>query len=172
MRLSDDNETMSIEVPSEWGDVETGDWIVRGKTVGVFIAAAPDLGNFYASRANPGVFFGASRDLAGRAQGTNLALTGNPAIGGLLADEASRRPGRCQAGGRFAYHDNFYTGNYDLSLNCMAGSRGEITLVTMPPSQQYLTLVRIHVNSQADLDAATHILDTYQVDDPSLKGDE
>jgi hypothetical protein len=172
MRLSDDTGTISIEVPAEWGDVATGSWKIQGKDIGVFIAAAPDLGNFYASRAEPGVFFGASHDLSGIFQAPNLTLTSNPAIVQRLIDAAGNQQGRCKDGGRFNYHDNFYSGNYTLGLNCLSGSQGEITLVTMPPSQQYITLLRIHVNSQADLDAATHIMDTFQVEDPRLSDDD
>jgi len=42
----------------------------------------------------------------------------------------------------------------------------------MPPSQQYLALLRIHITSRADIDAATHILDTYQVLNSSLKDED
>jgi len=172
MRLSDDTESLSIEVPAEWKDVSTGIWNVGGKPVGVFIAAAPDLSSFYASHAEAGVFFGASPDLMGSIQRASRAQTSNAVIGQLLADEAGRRQGSCQNGGRFAYHDNFYLGNYDLTLNCASGNRGEIDLVSLPPSQQYITLLRIHLNSQADLNAATHILNTFQVTNPALKDDD
>jgi hypothetical protein len=145
---------------------------VGGKAVGVFIAAAPDLGSFYTSRAGAGVFFGASTDLAGNSQGTNRAPTANSVIGQMLTNETGHHQGLCQDGGRFAYHDNFYLGSYDLSLNCTLGNRGEIDLVTLPPSQQYVTLLQIHFNSQADLDAATHIFDTFQVINPALKEDD
>lgn len=170
MRLTDDTGSLSIEVPTAWTDVGTGVWTVGGKALGVYIAAAPDLGSFNASRAEPGIFFGASTQIAS-IQGANRTQTPNSFIGQMLTNEAMVRPGVCQNGGRFAYQDNFYLGNYDLTLNCSTGNRGEIDLVTLPPSQQYFTLLRIHLNSHADLDAATHILDTFQVTNPTLKDD-
>jgi hypothetical protein len=170
--LTDDVDALSMETPSDWSDIETGPWIVQGQTVGIFIAAAPDLGAFYASRAEPGVFFGASRDLVGSTRVMSPAEVTNPVIGKVLLDEEGSRQGRCQDGGRFSYRDNFYLGDYDVSLNCASGSRGEITLVTMPPDQQYMMLLRIHITNQADMAAAAHILDTYQVINPSLKDED
>ena len=58
VRVTDDLETISMQIPSHWRDVETGPWLVKGKEQGIFIAASPNLDNYYASGNEPGVFFG------------------------------------------------------------------------------------------------------------------
>ena len=172
VRLTDDSDFLSIEIPAEWSDVETDRWVVRGQDIGIYIAAAPDLSQFYDSHSQPGVFFGASIVLVGNQRVANGALTTHPALRQLLSDEKASRRGQCQDGGRFSYQDNFYLGNYDLYLKCQSGSPSQIVLVSMPPSQQYLTLLRIHITSEADLDAASHIFESYQVLNSSLEDDD
>ena len=171
IRVTDDTESMSMRVPSEWDDVETGPWIVQGKEVGIFIAAAPNLDRFYGDGAEPGVFFGASRDLAGNTRVTNPAHTLNPAILRLLSRERGNNWGRCRDSGRFAYENDFYRGQYDLYLDCVRTGHGELVIVTMPAHQEFITYLRITVANQGDLDAATHILDTYQVLNTHLEDD-
>jgi hypothetical protein len=171
MSVTDDVESMTMQVPSEWHDVETGRWIVKGQDVGIFIAAAPDLDRFYESSSEPGVFFGASRDLAGSKRVANPALMLNPAILNLLSDEHGNHQGRCRDGGRFAYENDFYRGQYDVYLNCVQAGQGELVVVTMPAHQEFITYLRITIINQSDLAAAAHILDTYQVTNPRLQDD-
>jgi hypothetical protein len=167
VRVTDDIEAMSLQVPIEWNDIQTGTWTVRGRDVGLFIKASADL-NHFASSDEPGVFFGVSRELADAPAVSNPALTLNPAILRLLSDQKANRQGRCRDSGRFAYQDNFFRGDYDLYLDCTEGGVGEIVLVTMPAHQSYLTFLRINLRSADDLYAATHILESYQVLNGSL----
>jgi hypothetical protein len=167
-RVTDDIESISMRVPTEWDDIETGPWMRNGRQIGIFIAAAPDLDKFYNSDLEPGVFFGVSRDLAGKNRVTNPALVLNPAVGQVLGTERANRQNRCRHGGRFGYQNDFFRGEYDSFLDCKRAGQGELVIVTMPAHQEFVTVLRIGVVTQADLDAAAHILDTYQVLNPSL----
>jgi hypothetical protein len=167
-RVMDDIESISMRVPRSWRDVESGPWVVDDQTVGRYIAAAPDLYQ-YSVGSGPGVFFGVSTSLAGNQKVSNPALMVNPAISQLLLHEQNQKQGQCQSNGRFAYSDNHYQGDYDLYLDCINGQTGQIVLATMPAHQNYISLVRITINSEADLIAANTILNTFQVLNPSLE---
>jgi hypothetical protein len=167
-RVTDDIESISMRVPRSWRDVESGLWVVDGQTVGRYITAAPDLHEF-TDGSGSGVFFGVSRSLVGNQAVSNPALMVNPAVSQLLLREQNQKRGRCQNNGRFAYADNYYQGEYDLYMDCSTGQTGQIILATTPAHQSYISLVRITVNSEADLIAANQILNTFQVLNPSLE---
>jgi hypothetical protein len=169
VRVADYTESISMRIPSEWRDVESGEWILQGKDVGLFIAASPDLDAFYNSEGVPGVFFGASRDLAGSVRVSNPALMINPAIPQLLSNQRGNNLKKCLDKGRFDYKNEFYRGQYDLYVDCDQHGQRKLVVVTMPAHQEFITYLRISGFNQGDLDAAAHILDTYQVLNPSLK---
>ena len=171
VRVTDDLETISMQVPSHWREIETGPWLIRGNRQGIFIAASPNLERYYASANEPGVFFGVSRDLAGTQKVSNPKYGLNPAILKLLSDEKGKRQGRCRDAGRFPYRDSFYGGRYDLYLDCVDGKEREMVVVSMPAHQEFIALVQITIASDADLEAAMRILDTYQVLNSSLEDD-
>lgn len=58
--VTDDTGTLSLEVPATWTDVSGLGWSFEGATVGLSVAASPDLGAWYNGWATPGVFVGVS----------------------------------------------------------------------------------------------------------------
>ena len=151
-RITDYEEKIMVQVPVEWGDIETGAWTFKGKHTGVFLAASTDLGNFYSGRSESGVLIGVSR---------SLAQTYNPeSLLGLEKRDLSRQ---CVERGRFDYKNQFYSGHYDHFANCAEGAPGLFIFTTSSADHKSLILVRISVVSQADLGALETIINTFQV---------
>ena len=152
-RISDNEEKISLEVPVEWVDIETGEWTFKNRKAGIFLAASGNLVNFYAKGSSqPGVLIGVSRSLA---QSYNKQ--------GLLGLEKQDVPGKCIYKGRFDYKNQFYSGQYDQFTNCATGNPGLLIFTTASPDQKSLILIRIVVASQADLEAVDKIINTFQV---------
>ena len=151
-RITDNEEKITLQVPVEWGDIETGTWKYKGKNTGVFLAASADLGNFYSTRSQAGVLIGVSR---------TLAQTYNKA--GLLGIEKRDLSSQCVYTGRFDYKNQFYSGQYDQFANCASGSPGLFIFTTSSADQKSLIMIRIVAASEADLEAVDTIINTFQV---------
>ncbi len=147
-RIIDDLEMLSVDVPVEWSDIDMGYWTYRGDEVGIFIAAAADLDRFYNKRKEPGVFVGAIR-----------------ASSDLILDlEQGSFSKKCKKKGRYVYKDMFYSGQYDLYVDCeKKGGHHYIVVVAVPASQEYIFLIRVGVDKKRDLQAATRIYETFQL---------
>jgi serine protease Do len=151
-RITDNEEKISVEVPVEWIDIETGTWKFKGKDTGVFLAASPNLGEYYASASQPGVLIGVSRSLAQSYDRQSL-----------LALEKRDAPRTCVYRGRFEYQNQFYSGEYDHFTNCATNSPGLLIFTTSSADHKSLILIRIVVQSDADLEAVDKIINTFQV---------
>jgi hypothetical protein len=149
--ITDNEEKIKVQVPTEWSDIETGEWFFRGKNVGVFVAASADLGDFYSTRSQPGVLVGVSR---------SLAHTYNKE--GLLGLERRDFSRKCVHKGRFDYQNQFYSGQYDHFANC-SGTPGVLIFTTDSADRKSLILIRIIVVSEADLQAVDTIMNSFQV---------
>lgn len=150
--ITDNEEKIKLQVPVEWNDIETGVWLSKGKSVGVFVAASGDLANFYSSRSQPGVFIGVS---------SSLAHTYDK--DGLLGREKQELSKKCLYQGRFTYQTNFYQGNYDQFTNCAEGVPNLLVFTAASADKKSLILIRMNVVSEADLAAADKIINSFQV---------
>jgi hypothetical protein len=148
--ITDNEEKIKVQVPLEWGDIETGTWTFKGKNTGVFLAASTNLGEFYSTRAQPGLLIGVSRSLAQTYDKD-----------GLLGLE-KRDLRQCAHKGRFDYQNQFYSGKYDHFTNC-SGKPGWLIFTTASADGKSLILIRIAVVSEADLEAVNTIINTFQV---------
>lgn len=151
-RVTDSEEKITVQVPIEWNDIETGAWTYQGRDVGVFVAASTDLAGFYSTRSQPGVFIGVSH---------SLAHTYNE--NGLLGLEKSSLARQCLHKGRFDYKNQFYAGQYDQFTNCATGTPNLLVFTTASADRKSLILVRTVLVSEADLEAADMIMNTFQV---------
>jgi hypothetical protein len=149
--ITDNEEKVKVQVPVEWSDIETGVWTFKGKNSGVYLAASPNLGEFYSTRAQPGVLIGVSRSLAQTYDKD-----------GLLGLEKRDLPRQCAYKGRFDYQNQFYSGKYDHFTNC-SGKPGWLVFTTASADRKSLILIRIAVVSEADLEAVDTIINTFQV---------
>jgi hypothetical protein len=67
---------------------------------------------------------------------------------------------------RYDYDDGYYRGKYDLFKNCNGpGGPWYLVLSAVPSdnSQAFLILVQVQIQSDRDLDALDHILNTFDV---------
>ncbi|RPI94890.1 MAG: hypothetical protein EHM40_05060 [Chloroflexi bacterium] len=151
-RVTDNEEKINVQVPVEWSDIETGAWTYQGTEVGVFVAASSDLANFYSTRSQPGVFIGVSHSLAH-----------TYSEDGLLGLEKSDLSRQCLHKARSDYKNQFYAGQYDQFTNCRAGTPNLLVFTTTSADQKSLILLRIVLVSDADLEAADMIMNTFQV---------
>jgi hypothetical protein len=149
--ITDNEEKIRVQVPVEWGDIETGVWDFKGKKSGVFLAASADLASFYSTRSQSGVLIGVSHSLAQTYDKEGLL--------GLEKRELSRQ---CVHQGRFDYKNQFYSGKYDHFTNC-SGTPGLMVFTTASADGKSLIMIRIAVVSEADLEAVNTIINTFQV---------
>ena len=107
MSCIDENNSVTLEIPDYWTDVESGNWEFDGSNIGRAINAAPNLADFNASYTAEGVFFGASNTFA--------------LIGGyveFLDYFTEIYSSNCDLDGRYDYFDGIYRGKYDFYQNC------------------------------------------------------
>jgi len=148
--ISDDSGLMQMQVPAEWSDVDGSPWMLEGETIGVSLAAAPNIDDLYNTWTTPGVFFGATDQF-------------EVAVSDLL--DGFDYSADCTYEGRSVYQDDAYTGEYDFWYGCGSGQEGGMILVlaAQPADASYTALVLIQMLSQADLDAADQILASFVV---------
>jgi serine protease Do len=132
--VTDDFGSITVELPSAWADVDGSPWVDDGEVIGAGISAAASLDDFFSYWDEPGIFFGASDDLA--------------QLGGYVQLLDILRPDFiqvCDLDGRYEYEDILYRGKYDLFTNC-GGGEGSLFMVltasmtpTWNPSTVFLT---------------------------------
>ena len=153
--VTDDFGSITVEVPSEWVDVDGSPWVDDGEVIGAGISAAANLDDFFSYWDEPGIFFGASDDLA--------------QLGGYVQLLDILRPdfiGSCDLDGRYDYEDILYRGKYDLFTNC-GGSAGSLfmvlTAVPIDAPTEFLILLEVQIVNDGDLEAVDRILDSFEV---------
>jgi serine protease Do len=103
----DDTNSIRVDVPEYWLDVNGTSWTYDGVEIGWAISAAPSLADYEAYYDAEGLFYGASDTFAQIGGYVEfLDFYGEP----YLAD--------CDRVGRYDYNDGFYRGKYDLFTNC------------------------------------------------------
>jgi serine protease Do len=153
--VTDDYGAIQMDIPNEWSDVDGSAWVDSGDVIGSSIWASADLNTFVNSWDQPGVIFDVSNDLA--------------KLGGyvqLLDYERQSYVDACELDNRYDYDDGYYRGKYDLFKNCGgAGGPWYLILSAVPSdnSQAFLMLVEVQIQSDRDLEALDHILNTFDV---------
>ncbi len=148
VRVEDDYGAIKMEVPAEWDDVDGSPWTNDGgEILGSKLTASPS-----GEGENPFVYFGAMP----------LSEAFDP---DELLDSADFGDMCEEYGGRSDYEDQLYTGKYDYYTGCGDTDSVVFVVVAAPDDQAYLTLVMIQAISKADLEAADHIFDTFEVID-------
>lgn len=151
MAISDNDGVLTVEVPNEWGDVDGSAWTVDNEVIGWSVTAAPNLDDFYSTWTMPGMFFGASVQLADFGQDELLDYFD-------YSDS-------CTYGGRDVYEDALYAGSYDLWQECGGTDTLYVVVSAKPESGAYSIVVSIQVVTDADLAALDQILNTFVVNE-------
>ncbi|HSR30570.1 MAG TPA: S1C family serine protease [Anaerolineae bacterium] len=150
-RVDDDLGSIAMEVPVEWNAVDGSPWTddVDGSTIGASLQATTDAVLFDSYEA-PGVLF--------------LAATTAPGefdAGGIL--DLIDFGADCTYDGRADYQDSLYTGLYDYFYDCGTTGSSIFSVVAAPEDQTFFALVILQALSDADLEAADHVFDTFEV---------
>jgi serine protease Do len=152
--VSDNSNTIEIEIPAEWAQVDGSPWVNSGSTIGASISAAADLDKLNNSWTESGVFFGASDQLA--------QLGGYIQVLDVTRDSFKD----CKLKNRESYDDGLYKGAADIYTNCGGQGGSQAMVLSAVPkdnSQAYEILVELIVTKDADLNALDHILKSFKV---------
>ena len=155
--VQDDYGAIQVSVPAAWSEIDGSAWVDSGDIIGASITAAASLDNFNASYSEPGVFFGATDDIA--------ELGGYIQLLDVYRDWA--REDDCTFEYREDYEDPAFEGAFDVFSNCL-DSEGVLVILSAKPhsSTSPLVLVMVQIMSDADLDALDEILSTFDVIGP------
>lgn len=152
--VTDDYQSIQVNIPSAWSEVDGSPWVSGGDVIGASITAAANLEAFNNTFNESGVFFGVSDDIA--------------KLGGyiqLLDVYRGSFKASCEYGGRYDYKDSAFEGAYDVFQKCSGSANTLVVLAARP--QQYKTsmLITVMVNMTNDQDAAAfdEILRTFDV---------
>lgn len=147
--VNDDSGRLAVNVPAEWARVDGSAWVNSdGETLGVRLIAAPDVDAFLNSWAMPGVSFRASDSLG--MDDTQLL-------------EQLDFSGECEYGGREAYSDQLYTGQYDVWNSCGQTGATYVVLTAVPEDSAFVILLEVQIVSDADAAAFQEILNSFIV---------
>jgi serine protease Do len=152
--VQDNAGSIQVNVPSAWSEVNGDPWQVDGETVGASITASASLDNFNNNWDEPGVFFGASNDVAKLAGYIQLL----DAYQGIFRKD-------CEFKGRYDYKDTAYEGAYDIFSSCAGATNTLVVLAVRPQQNKTSMLLTVFVNMMSDQDAAAldEVLRTFDV---------
>jgi serine protease Do len=151
--VQDDSGAIQVSIPSIWGEVDGSNWVDSGEVIGAGIRAAASVDNFLNYYDEPGVFFGATDDIA--------------QLGGyieLLDVYRESFSADCKLEGRQDYEDSAFKGAYDWYTNC-AGTGNTLVVLSAKPLNSTSMLITVMVQMMTDADAAAldTILRTFDV---------
>lgn len=163
-QVTDNTGTITMEVPTDWSDVNGSSWSYRDEDIGVAITAAPSIQDWIDYYTAPGVFFGASNDFA--------------KIGGYVqfldfytGPDGFNYRGNCtySSGQRYDYDDGVYRGKFDYFYGC--GGQGGydayvLSAVSKESQGDYIIIIAVQVpaGDGQNIDAIVqHIWDTFLV---------
>jgi len=148
--ITDETGTLTVRVPAEWADVNSGDWTLEEEVIGISLKAAIDLADYDGSWSAPGLFFGASKDFAGTDSAEVLDAMD-------YADD-------CKSSERFEYDDSVFAGHYDLWEGCGDTESLWVVLAALPKENaDYLVLLNILLPAANDTAALEEILKSFNV---------
>ncbi len=150
--VTDDLNAIQVEIPLEWGDFNGTPWTDDGRIIGAAISASSNLDDFRNTFSTPGVWFGASEELAYEYYDAGSFLD-------ALADFSDY----CVYEGRFEYEDPAYSGLYDWYSTCGSAGSSIINVVAFPSDYAFLVWVQTQVVDDADLEALDRIWNSFYV---------
>jgi serine protease Do len=149
-RVTDRGQRIAVDVPAHWTDVRDGDWVINGETVGVRLAASPDVQALLAGWNTPGLLLSASATLA--------AVYEPQAV--LDAVDYSDT---CRYAGRTALKPGKHRGFFDHWQECGQGNSSAIIMAVVPERGNYLAVIELYAVTDADLAAQERILESLTV---------
>ena len=151
--VQDDYSAIQVSVPASWSEIDGSAWVDSEEVIGAAITAAASIDNFNAYYTEPGVFFGATDDIA--------RLGGYIQVLDVYRDWYREE---CTFEYREDYEDAAFEGAFDVLSNCLDSGNVVVILSAKPlNSTDLLVLVMVNIMTDADLDALDEILSTFDV---------
>ena len=160
-RVTDSTGLLQVEIPSEWDDIDPGEWSQVIDSIYAALAASPDIIDFQNTRLQPGINF----------------VLYNRAIVGSVNSELSRGAEfnqDCTFADQYEFQTSRFSGKYNLYIECGGpGGALNIDLYAEPREnpESYLLWLQVQALSDADLFALDHILQTIEVSSSLPKGE-
>jgi len=156
--VENDSGNLLAEVPSEWGERYTGydgtfegEDVDAGEGVGPAITASIDMNAWATGGPVPGMYMIASRELVREFNEDQL-------VDLSLNDLSS-----CDAGERQDFDRRPYSGKIQ-TWNCGGDSSTIFKLGAVPESRECAIVLQVKTYSEAEREAARHVLDTFEAD--------
>jgi hypothetical protein len=124
--------------------------VLEEEEIGAALSVSTDLAGFNETYETPGLFFGASNVLVAEYDTDSFLDVVS------FADE-------CVLDGRYEYDDGYYFGSYDLYIDCGDTASSIVNIAATPEDGSFLVWVLGQLVSDADVDAFSRIIDTFQV---------
>ena len=150
VRITDDSQALSFEVPASFADLNRTQWQWDGALVGSALAASPDLESFYTLWDTPGLFVGASSELPFATADEFL----DEIWFGESCDDVVRRP----------YDDGNLIGLFDLYVTCGPEESALLEMAVSPVDSDHLMEVQFVLVTERDWAVVTTVLDTLTLD--------
>lgn len=155
MWMSDDYNSVTMQVPMAWNDFDGSPWVYEGDVIGGMVSASSDLDGYFDSWLVPGVTFAASDDLASQ-KGYLELLDGNRSY---FLDA-------CELDGRYDYEDGLYRGKFDLFTKCGGPGGAEflqLSAVSKEDQFAFLIFIQAQIVDERDWDAVNQVFDSFEV---------
>lgn len=153
--IQDETGSLTVDVPSEWGDVDGRSWEEEGVLMGPSLWAAPDLTGFQETWDVPGLIFDAT-DAVTRVGGSQ----------GWLETEMDLISQYCSFDSSYDYSDPLYQGQYVIYSDCGGAGGTSYVILTAEPIDDpgtFVILVEVQIVADRDWDAFQRILDSFVV---------
>lgn len=152
-KVTDNTNSIQIEVPNEWSDMSSMPWNFEGSDIGVSIAASPDLTAF-SNYQDSGVLFRASEELA-KAGGYVQ----------VLDYEKASYVNVCKYDSRLDYDDGVYRGKADKWTRCNGVNNTLYVISAIPKAAPTSVIIEVHVLMTRDADQAAldQIISSFEV---------
>jgi serine protease Do len=147
--------------PTDYGDRQSSDWTVDDEVVGVTLAVARDIDDYFDTWTGPGVYV---RSATGFTEDVDFDEW-------LDAYDLSDD---CKRGDRIKHSHTAngltYTGAYDIWLDCDGSGNAFIHLIAVTEPADHLVMIDFQAADEADLEALTVLLESFYVDAASSTG--
>lgn len=151
----DDAESLTVDIPAEWSDVDGSIWLSDDEPIGVSLWASTDIDAWWNTWDAPGVLF----DVSAR-----FDIIGD--IDSYQLERFNTFNDQCKYQGREDYDDGTYIGEKDTFSDCGGtGGAGYIVIIATPLSDPgaFLIDVEVQLVSDRDWEALDTIIATFNV---------
>ena len=142
---------ITLELPTEWSDLKSGQWKDGDTVIGYRIGASSDYAAWVKGYDTPGLFMGVSSQLADT----------NPDT--YLDNDKEFFSGECTYEGRKDFDFGGYVGRFDVYRKCGGTANSFVQVAVKPADSSYFVLVQFVAVGDRDYAAADHAVETLKV---------